>query len=77
MASEIRCRNIISPRARRARGLVSKIAIREAILSWRRKDFGGAGGEGVGGGPGGKGRGPGWTGDQTCRSLSSVCCGSN
>ena len=30
------------------------------------------GGEGVGGGPGGKVRGPGWTGDQTCRSLS-VC----
>ena len=72
MASEIRCRNIISPRARRARGLVSKIAIRAAVLSWRRKDFGGAGGEGVGGGPGGKVRGPGWTGDQTCRSLS-VC----
>ena len=45
---------IISPRAQRARGLVSKIAIREAILSWRRKDFGGAGGEGVGGGPRGE-----------------------
>ena len=26
----------------------------------------------MGGGPGGKVRGPGWTGDQTCRSLS-VC----
>ena len=52
-------------------GLGSKITIREAILSLRRKDFGGAGG-GMGGGPGEKGMGTGWTGDQTCGSLS-IC----
>ena len=70
MASEIRCRNIISPRARRARGLVSKIAIREAILSWRCKDFGGAGGEGVGGGRAGQGI-------RRAVVCLSVCYGSN
>ena len=48
-----------------------KMAIRAAIVSRRRKDFGGAGG-GVGGGPGGKGGRRGWTGDQRRRSLS-VC----
>ena len=53
-----------------------KMAIRAAIVSRRRKDFGGAGG-GVGGGPGGKGGRRGWTGDQRRRSLSvclSVVC---
>ena len=49
-----------------------KMAIRAAIVSRRRKDFGGAGG-GVGGGPGGKGGRRGWTGDQRRRSLSVVC----
>ena len=53
-----------------------KMAIRAAIVSRRRKDFGGAGGGG-GGGPGGKGGRRGWTGDQRRRSLSvrpSVVC---
>ena len=46
--------NLVSPRARRARALVSKIAIRAVILSWQSKDFGGAG-EGAWEGPqGGK-----------------------
>ena len=52
-----------------------KMAVRAAIVSRWRKDFGGEGG-GTGGGPGGKGGRRGWTGDQRRRSLSvcpSVC----
>ena len=72
---------VISPRARRARGLVSKIAIREAILSWWRKDFGGARilaelGEAWEGGQRGKVGGRGGQGIRRA-VCPSVCCGSN
>ena len=49
---------------------VMKMAIRAAIVSPRRKDFGGAGG-GLVAGPGGKKGGRrGWTGDHPRRNLS-------
>ena len=47
-------RRLVSLWARRAKGLVSKITIHEAILSWWCKDFGGAGKRAQGGKTGGQ-----------------------
>ena len=58
-----------------------KMAIRTAIVSQRRKDFGGertlaSWEEALGGPRGEKGKWRGWTGDQPRRSLQSVCLSS-